>query len=29
MMLIYVMMKAEIKKPGLLIQTYSVRLQEW
>jgi len=28
-MLIYVMMKAEIKKPGLLIQTYSVRLQEW
>jgi hypothetical protein len=29
MMLIYVMMKVETKKPGLLIQTYSVRPQQW
>jgi len=28
-MLIYVMMKAETKKPGFLIQTYSVLPQEW
>ena len=29
MMLIYVMMKAETKKPGFLIQTYSALPQEW